>query len=145
MHKLLNRDGSMREIDVDWLATATVIGTDELPETPYLHTFDRSSTKALVIAFDSGSDGRGFSMIAELRECNGYERTVYASGALIPDQVSLAFQCGFDGVIVTRQQFDLYGEESWRVALTPLVNNGYVESNWSTIESIWTRRLAARS
>ena len=154
MHKLLNSDGDISDITSDWLATATVIHTDTPLDIPQQDVFarsntdrsntDHSNTEKVVIEFGSASDGRGFSLIAGFRECNSFNQVVYASGALIPDQVSLAFQCGFDGIIITQRQIDLYGEKSWCNALTPLVDNGYVKSNWGRIDSIWAQRRVFR-
>ena len=145
MHKLLKHDGSVEDIASDWLAASTVIHTGTLPTTPHRDIFDQWGTDTVVVVFDSTSDGRGYSLAAEIRECHGHDRVVYASGALIPDQVSLAFQCGFSGVIVTPQQIDQYGEENWRVAQTPMIDNGYATNNWCGIGSIWAQRRMLRA
>jgi len=94
----------------------------------------------LLIEFVSIGDGRGFSLAAELKEHNDFTRPLYACGKLIPDQLTLAFQCGFDGVVLDQHSWELYGESAWLHALKPTVDKGYVQSKWSAIDSIWQRR-----
>lgn len=145
MHRLLSSDGSIQQIATDWVANAIVVGSDVSPETLQARVLDEQACTAVLIEFESASDGRGFSLVAQYRECHGHDRLLHASGALIPDQVALALQCGFNGIVVTQQQCDLYGEASWEQALTPMVNNSYVESSWRRIDSIWTQRRARAS
>ena len=93
--------------------------------------------------FQSVGDGRGFSLAAELTEGERFKRPLYACGKLIPDQLSLAFQCGFDGVVIDENGWQLYGESAWLKALKPIVDNGYLRNSWMAIDSIWEHRQAS--
>lgn len=97
----------------------------------------------LIVSFPTSADGRGFSLAAELREGNAFTGNLYATGELNPDQLSLSFQCGFDGVIVSESQWDRYGESSWVQAMDPLVNKTYLRTHWQQLDPIWERRTTS--
>ena len=154
-YKLLNSDGSVREVDAQWIAAAENIaittaiavsgesgtqgsGADQQPSES-----ETLCAGYAMIEFQSVGDGRGFSLAAELTEGERFKRPLYACGKLIPDQLSLAFQCGFDGVVIDDISWRLYGESAWLEALKPLVDNGYLRNSWRAIDSIWERRQVA--
>ena len=150
-YRLLSSDGSVSQVDADWVSAAenvtikSVIEMHDLPatqdsEAPEGETPGRRGADNAIIEFQSVGDGRGFSLAAELKEDNRFERPLYASGKLIPDQLSLAFQCGFDGVVLDEDSWAQYGESAWLLALTPVVDKGYLQSRWTAIDSIWRRR-----
>jgi len=136
-HRLLNSNGAIDYANSEVLESATemIVGTDTIENLKALHRIAQ-----IVVRFPSSADGRGFSMAAALRERLGYEGKVFARGQLIPDQLSLAFQCGFDAVIVDSAQWSCYGKASWVKGLNPDISRSYMQSHWSDIESIWRRR-----
>ncbi len=116
-------------------AIELVVGVDTIEQLDSLH-----EVAQIVLNFTSSADGRGFSMAAALRERLGYTGKLYAGGQLIPDQLSLAFQCGFDAVIVDSEQWRRYGSESWMKGLNPDVSRSYLRSHRDDFESIWEHR-----
>ncbi len=101
------------------------------------------SAAEIVVTFPSSADGRGFSLGAELREGNGFKGKLVATGTLNPDQLSLAFQCGFDAVIISEAQWESYGEAAWVQAMDPTVNKTYLRTHWKQLDPIWERRSTA--
>jgi len=99
-----------------------------------------NETEEIVLQFLASADGRGFSVAASLRERLGYDGKLFAVGQLIPDQLSLAFQCGFDAVIVDNTQWNHYGKNAWMNALNPHINRTYIRSHWQHLDSIWEHR-----
>ena len=154
-YKLLNSDGVVREVDAQWIAAAEKIaittaiavsgesGTQGSGSDQQLSESETLRAGYAMIEFQSVGDGRGFSLAAELTEGERFKRPLYACGKLIPDQLSLAFQCGFDGVVIDDDGWQLYGESAWLEALQPIVDNGYLRNNWTAIDSIWERRQVA--
>jgi len=151
-YRLFSDDGKVRMVDAEWVAAAEIIAisspvstVDDIDPQAGLSTKqgmveELSLTRTAMIEFTSVGDGRGFSLAAELREDNDFMRPLYACGKLIPDQLTLAFQCGFNGVVLDRDNWELYGESAWLRALTPTVSKGYMQGKWSAIDSIWQRR-----
>ena len=138
MHKRqLEADGTvkMATIEHSGAAIELVVGTDTIESVKSL-----VNIKQIVVKFTSSADGRGFSMAAAIRDGRGYNGKLIAGGQLIPDQLSLAFQCGFDAVIVENGLWSGYGEDAWMRALNPNVNRSYVQSHSRGFESIWESR-----
>ncbi|MGH1374645.1 MAG: DUF934 domain-containing protein [Cellvibrionaceae bacterium] len=50
----------------------------------------------IIIEFSHFTDGRGFSLAAQLRERYGYQGELRASGYLLADQLNYLRRCGFD-------------------------------------------------
>jgi len=136
-HRLLEANGTIDYANSEVLASATevIVGTDTIENLKSLYKIAQ-----IVVTFTSSADGRGFSIAAALRERRGYEGKLFAGGQLIPDQLSLAFQCGFDAVIVDSAQWSRYGKASWVNGLNPDISRSYMQSHWSDIESIWRCR-----
>lgn len=137
--RLLEANGTVNAEPNELSNTAVelVVGADTIEQLESLHEITQ-----IILKFNSSADGRGFSMAAALRETRGYKGKLYAGGQLIPDQLSLAFQCGFDAVIVDTEQWSRYGSESWMKGLNPDVSQGYLQSHMGDFESIWEQRTA---
>lgn len=154
-YKLLNSDGVVRQVDAQWVGaaeniaiTSAIVVSEESGMQGSGSDQEQSVSDTLcagyaMIEFQSVGDGRGFSLAAELTEGERFKRPLYACGKLIPDQLSLAFQCGFDGVVIDDDGWQLYGESAWLEALKPIVDNGYLRNSWRAIDSIWERRQVA--
>lgn len=69
--------------------------------------------KTILINFPSYADGRGFSIARQLRKTYGFKGTIIADGPLIPDQYSMALQCGFDAVRLDGETFAIQAESDW--------------------------------
>lgn len=69
--------------------------------------------KTILIDFPSFADGRGFSIARQLRKTYGFRGQIIADGPLIPDQYSMALQCGFDGVRVDGETYSRQAESHW--------------------------------
>ncbi len=144
-YRLLSSGGEVRLVDDEWVNAAITIALQTELETGDNYALEKlvSSEQVLLIEFQSVADGRGFSSAAELRENDGYKGLLYACGRLNPDQLTLAFQCGFDGMVVDEQGWVSYGEAAWQQALKPVVDSGYAQTRWNAIDSIWMLRGAA--
>ncbi len=139
--KLLNQNGDISDIVSDRFNSALKLAGDSLNEADtkqLLQSLDE--TTEIIIEFPSSADGRGFSIAATLSEQRGTGFKLFASGELNPDQLSLAFQCGFDGIIIDEAQWNRYGEESWTQAMDPVINRSYLRSHWHRLDPIWERR-----
>ncbi len=138
---LLQPDGVVEELPQDKAAQYKIVDgeTDPATVTPADLQGDPQSDP-LVIAFNGVADGRGFSFIKALRQDLGYTGKVYASGFINPDQLSFAFQCGFDGVLVSPDRWEVYSAEGWQSALNPVVNLSYSLTQSQPIQSIWQQR-----
>lgn len=97
-----------------------------------------------VINFESSADGRGFSLAKAWLRDEARNQRLYMSG-LNPDQVSLAFQVGVDGVIVSEEDWHDYGGEIWKSVLQPVVSVSYAKTDSSALQSIWDTRQNADS
>lgn len=69
--------------------------------------------KTILIDFPSYADGRGFSIARQLRKTYGFTGSLIADGPLIPDQYSMALQCGFDAVRLDGKTFAIQAESDW--------------------------------
>lgn len=135
--RLLDANGTVTEIPDNYFSDAEELMGDA--DSSQL-TDDIRHATTIVVSFPSSADGRGFSVAAQFREDASFTGKIFASGKLNPDQLSLAFQCGFDGIVVDDAQWDHYGEASWTQALKPLVNHTYVRTHWRQMAPIWERR-----
>jgi uncharacterized protein (DUF934 family) len=92
--------------------------------------FDRLSL--IVIAFPSGTDGRGFSLARQLRR-RGFTGTLRASGPLFSDQFPQALACGFHEVEIPDANAARQPVEQWlaaanRISLSYQRNYGDAEN-----------------
>ena len=160
--RLLSSTGAVSQVDETWLSVATTLSVEQsidaaesINAAKNINAAESSDTDSsndvhclrdaefLLIEFQSSSDGRGFSVAAEFREKENFKKSVFASGNLLPDQLTLLFQCGFDGAIVDEQSWLHYGESAWMQALEPIVDHEYLPTRWQAIGSIWQRRAVA--
>jgi len=89
----------------------------------------------VVVSMPVTADGRGFSLLAEA--INGDNQpAIMMTGALFPDQVSLAFQCGASGVLISNEDWDLRSLKSWFDAASPKVSVGYRQAPWQGVQNI---------
>jgi len=139
--RLLEVNGTVKTVTDTLLRSCIelVVGEDTIVSDNSLHEFEQ-----VLINFPSSADGRGFSMAAALRETQAYGGKLFAGGQLMPDQVTLAFQCGFDAVIVNKDQWSRYGKDAWMNVMKPHVSQSYVRSHWCSLDSIWERRTVAQ-
>ena len=97
-----------------------------------------------VLTVDSSADGRAFSLAKTRLRDVSCDHRFFVSG-LNPDQVSLAFQVGVDGVIVSEEDWHDYGGEIWKSVLQPVVSVSYAKTDSSALQSIWDTRQNADS
>ena len=71
--------------------------------------------RLIAVAFETFTDGRGFSIARRLRDL-GYRGRLRAHGWLIPDQFAHARACGFDEVQVPDDTLARQGAEVWERA-----------------------------
>ena len=67
----------------------------------------------LLLEFASFADGRGFSLAKILKRTLPATTQVVATGAILPDQLELAWQCGFDSAIITEELWLRCGPDNW--------------------------------
>ncbi len=72
------------------------------------------SHDVLMLEFASFADGRGFSLAKILKRNLPPTTSVVATGALIPDQLELVWQCGFDSAIISEERWLRCGPENWQ-------------------------------
>ena len=136
---LLQPDGVVEELQAQTATLYKYIDgeTDPATVTPSDVNFD-----PLVISFNGVADGRGFSLLSALRQSAGFSGRIYAGGLLNPDQLSFAFQCGFDGVLVSPDRWESYGADCWQSSLNPMVDLSYSLTGSQSVQSIWQQRHA---
>ena len=105
-NRLLEANGTHKPIADDHLGNAVDLAGET--DSRDIGSNVRNAAE-IVVTFPSSADGRGFSLGAELREGGGFKGKLYATGTLNPDQLSLAFQCGFDAVVISEAQWERYG------------------------------------
>ncbi len=135
----LESDGTVTVVSHDVLKDARVFELEAGADTDAIQK-SAESFHTIALKFVSSADGRGFSLAAALREKKGNNSRLIALGQLNPDQVSMAFQCGFDAVMIDAAQWDRYGEDAWVSTLDPIVNRSYMRSRWEQLDSIWASR-----
>lgn len=136
-NRLLEANGKVKIATIEHSVSTLelVVGADTIESVKSL-----LNIKQIVVKFKSSADGRGFSMAAAIRDGRGYNGRLIAGGQLNPDQLSLAFQCGFDAVIVENTQWSRYGKDAWMKAMNPNVNRSYLQTYCRGFESIWESR-----
>ncbi|MCX5616037.1 DUF934 domain-containing protein [Bombella sp. TMW 2.2559] len=78
----------------------TAISLPQDVEVEELHPYLGSLT-LIVLEFPIFRDGRAFTQARSLREYEGYEGEIRASGHLLPDQAIHLRRCGFDSVALS--------------------------------------------
>jgi len=132
-HKVLEVNGS-------------VLSSEELSGISVIDSADPSAALADIDALASGqvallklpvsADGRAFSVLGHVKASNNTPRPIWLGGDLLPDQVTLAFQCGADAVVVSKANWEKRGETAWYAALNPLVTLGYRQSRCPQVADV---------
>lgn len=102
--------------------------------------FDRLAL--VVIAFPSGTDGRGFSLARQLRR-RGFTGILRASGPLFSDQFPQALACGFHEVEIPDANAARQPVEQW-LAAANRISLAY-QRNHADTENIFDLRRGARN
>jgi len=137
MH-LLRSDGSIEKTDFSYFdSIAKTLPGDTEPRAIEERFGDST---VVIIEFSTSSDGRGFSLLRYLRSRGLVTGCVFAGGGINPEQVTLAFQTGFDGIAVEDSAWAEYGDSVWRRALEPRVTLSYGNYDTVSVESIWDKR-----
>lgn len=67
----------------------------------------------LILRFADFADGRGFSLACIIKRSASERSSLHALGELLPDQLALAWACGFDSVLVSEEHFTRCGNQAW--------------------------------
>ncbi len=140
--RLLNADGTIEELDA--IEASQFMYLDGEIDLAQLNA-NVITAGPLVIEFNGVADGRGFSLAKAVQGSLNYGGRLYAAGFVNPDQLSLAFQTGFHGVLVSDERWEDYGSESWQSALSPIVNLSYAGTQSPKLKSIFQMRHGAYS
>ncbi len=102
---------------VAWDDTAAEIGPQTALDVPAAAEPAALARRAVAaglvrIAFDSFSDGRGFTLAAQLRRA-GYRGRLRAAGHVIADQYAMARRAGFDEVEISPDLAARQPEAQW--------------------------------
>ncbi len=68
----------------------------------------------LILRFANFADGRGFSLARIIKRSASERNSLHALGELLPDQLALAWACGFDSVLVSDEHFTRCGNQAWQ-------------------------------
>lgn len=104
-----------RNGDVVKLSELDATGSTRIPAETSVADIDATQLthEVLLLEFASFADGRGFSMAKILKRTLPATTRLVATGAIIPDQLELAWQCGFDSAIVSEERWLRYGPDNW--------------------------------
>jgi len=69
----------------------------------------------------------------------------WIGGDLLPDQATLAFQCGADALLVSEENWLKRGESAWQAALKPPVEIAYRNARWAAVADVSKLRQVAHS
>ena len=100
----------------------------------------------VAIRFPAFSDGRGFSLAKQIRNC-GFGGALRAVGPLIADQFAYALACGFDEIELPPEIAARQPEEQWLAALgsiTRTYQRGYGDAGNILDQRRAARRAAAK-
>ena len=138
--RVLKKDGSIDELTASDIASIKKIDGESDPS-----ALGEWGGEVLLIEFNGVADGRGFSLAHTVLRDKGYQGSLYAGGYVNPDQLSYAFQTGFDGVLVSAERWSDYGAEAWQSVLEPLVSLSYASTSSPALKSIWQIRHTGQS
>lgn len=102
--------------------------------------------KTILVNFPSYADGRGFSIARQLRKTYGFKGMIIADGPLIPDQYTMALQCGFDAVRLDGKTFSIQAESDWFNAMNAFAGTyqrGYAFKNGPSVSIFDARKTSA--
>ena len=139
-HKLLKSDGSIVDLTDDELADAIVIDATD-PESALKQLAGLNSTDIALLEMPSSADGRAMSLTGFVAAGGASETpTLWLGGDVLPDQVTLALQCGADAVVVSESNWDARGETGWVNSLKPAVTQLYRPEVWPKVANILNAR-----
>lgn len=139
--KLLSADGVVRELSADELQASEHLDATD-PAAALLAMGELNSTLPVTVTLSSSADGRSFSLLSQLRLKCPEHTQVWVAGNLLPDQITLAFQCGATAAVIDADNWARRGEVGWRHALSPNTKLGYRAQVWSEVSSIAALRKA---
>jgi len=141
-HELLENTGRHRSVAATEYESLRVIDITD-PVDAVAQILSLPSGSVALLELGNTADGRAFSVIGELSANGSVSCAVWVGGALIPDQVTLAFQCGADAVVLTNDSWLARGEAAWLATLEPAVSLGYRQSVWSAVGDIRQQRSSS--
>ncbi|MEE9333929.1 MAG: DUF934 domain-containing protein [Granulosicoccaceae bacterium] len=105
--------------DVVELSERDALGSICIPADTPIADIDAEqlAQSVLLLEFASFADGRGFSLAKILKRTLPPSTQVVATGTIIPDQLELAWQCGFDSAIISEELWLRCGPNNWRAQL----------------------------
>ena len=144
-HKLLKSDGSIVDLAADDLNGVVVIdATDPALALTLLQSLKASDTALLNMP--SSADGRALSITGFFAASVATTGpTLWIGGDLLPDQVTLALQCGADAVVVSDSNWTSRGKAGWTNALKPPVTQLYRSEVWPAVADISSARRQTQS
>ena len=141
-YKLLSANGDVRSVSADEVAALVHVDASD-PEAinQLTHINDKD---VVMLQLPSSADGRAFSVVGQftaLKSAQGSDtKNVWVGGDLLPDQVTLALQCGASAVLIGESNWKTRGEDDWLAALKPSVGIGYRSTVWSEVQGISAMR-----
>jgi len=103
------------------------------------------SHQIIVLALPSSADGRAFSVLGHIAANANPHNPTWIGGDLLPDQATLAFQCGADALLVSEENWLKRGESAWKAALKPPVEIAYRNARWAAVADVSKLRQVAHS
>ena len=138
-YRLLSANGDVSSITTEEFAALTRVDpSDSVQALDQLSKL--SSNEVALFELASSADGRALSVIGGITAQGGESKTLWVGGDLLPDQVSLAFQCGASAVVIDEPNWQARGEQDWLSALKPPVSVGYRSTVWSEVQGISAQR-----
>lgn len=134
-HKLLSANGDIRSVSADEFATLIPVDPSD-SAVAFDQLAQLSNENIAFLEIPSSADGRAFSVIGRLVAQSADTQALWVGGDLLPDQVSLALQCGAAAVLIDESNWTARGESDWLAALKPAVSVGYRPTVWSAVQGI---------
>lgn len=101
--------------------------------------------KAIVLGFESFTDGRAYSIARIIRARLGYRGELRAAGDVLPDQIAFMRQVGFDAF---QPRSDRHSLETWQRAATAMslsYQSGFAPQHGYAPAEIFEQRRLRRS
>ena len=139
-HKLLSSNGEVRSVTAE--EVGGLISVDPSDPVAALEKLAALSEEVVALLdIPSSADGRAFSLIGSLAaQKEKMCAKIWVGGDLLPDQVTLAFQCGAAAVLVDGANWQSRGEADWLAVLKPMVGAGYRSTLWPEVSGISAMR-----
>lgn len=141
--KLLKSDGSIVELSAAELGKAIVVDASD-PTSALQQLAELSADDTALLELPSSADGRALSVTGFIAASgSSVVPTLWVGGDILPDQVSLAFQCGADAVVVSKMNWQSRGEAGWVNSVKPPLTQLYRSEVWSAVTDISSARRRA--